>query len=382
MLWRWSTIVQICSELMIALFFLFLAYSTRRAEINAWVKAWLFNLAALTITVTFWLTQPDSSVIFRLLLGAYIVFKTAFVLLLISGVQHFTTRSYNWLSFRPIILFSLSVGLLGALTIPNIPWLGVAQASLIAIVLTVGTILIAQSRSVVMIWLALGFFARAVIALIEVYSYWISANYPLEGLDEINFFLAAHSSFDAAAEWWIALGCVLALYQTIQNELTDTCENLIKVTDDLKELVDCDPLTGLGNRRNLRTVLEAARESGATIIFFDLNNFKQINDRYGHQVGDECLKLFANALSKSFRPVDHLFRYAGDEFIVISGELKVENTKKHIQKIQQHLEKSHSNLPRVTFSVGYSWLEAGTDPEIAIKKADAAMYLNKTNKLN
>lgn len=381
MLWRWSTIVQICSELMIALFFLFLAYSTRREEINAWVKAWLFNIAALAITVTFWLTQPESALIFRFLLGGYIFFKTTFVLLLVAGVQNFTEHSYAWLSFRTIILFALGAGLLGALTIPDIPWLGVVQASLIAFVLIMGTALIARSRSVVMVWLGVGFFARAIIALIEVYSYWMSANYTLEGFDEIIFFLAVHSSFDAAAEWWIALGCALALYQTIQNELTDTCKNLEQVTDELKELVDCDPLTGLGNRRNLRAVLDSAKTSGATIVFFDLDNFKQINDRYGHQVGDECLKFFANALSKCFRPVDHLFRYAGDEFIVVSSELKVDKTKEHLKKIQQHLEQRQSNLPRISFSVGYALLEAGAEPDMAIKKADAAMYLNKTQKL-
>lgn len=77
-------------------------------------------------------------------------------------------------------------------------------------------------------------------------------------------------------------------------------------------------LTGLKNRRALAAVLRAAYDTGATIVFFDLNDFKEINDSLGHQAGDEWRKRFADALRASFRPDDHVFRFAGDEFVVIA----------------------------------------------------------------
>jgi hypothetical protein len=137
----------------------------------------------------------------------------------------------------------------------------------------------------------------------------------------LGLFLASHSSFDTGAEWVIALGCVLTLYRTIQLELTQTNTDLLAAKEVLQELVDRDSLTGLANRRALPIILRESDTTGATILFFDLNDFKLINDSYGHQIGDDCLKRFARALQASFRPDDHVIRYAGDEFVVVAPGL-------------------------------------------------------------
>src|SRR5437764_11270165 len=88
--------------------------------------------------------------------------------------------------------------------------------------------------------------------------------------------------FDTGAEWVIALGCVLILYRTIQTDLTKANVDLLAAKETLQELVDQDALTGLSNRRALPAVLRAAYETGATVMFFDLNDFKAINDSLGH----------------------------------------------------------------------------------------------------
>jgi PleD family two-component response regulator len=113
-----------------------------------------------------------------------------------------------------------------------------------------------------------------------------------------------------AAQLPSRLGCVLILYRTIQPELTQSNVDLLAVQEVLQELVDRDPLTGLSNRRALPEVLRNVFETGATILFFDLDDFKGINDSYGHQMGDECLKRFARVLQASFRPDDRVIRYA------------------------------------------------------------------------
>ena len=91
---------------------------------------------------------------------------------------------------------------------------------------------------------------------------------------------------------------------------------LVVAQENLRRLADRDPLTGTINRRALRDIFNDVQATGAMLLFFDLDGFKKINDVHGHAAGDDCLKLFANALRESFRPDDHVVRYGGDEFLV------------------------------------------------------------------
>ncbi len=376
LLWRWSTIVQICSDLMIAFFFISLARSTKRIELKPWVQAWLTNLGALFVAVIYWTTQPTDPLPFHLVTGFYMFFKTLFLLFLLRGLQRFTSSRLSFLTQRNILCVSFLFALIGGLSIPAIPLLGVIQSCVIGLTLTFGTYLALKDRSPVLGWIAVGFAARTTLGFVEAYSYWLSMK-SAGAPHDMQFFLAAHSSFDSAAEWCIALGCVLALYRTIQNELTLTCNNLINVKNDLQDLVDRDPLTGLGNRRTLRHVLDKAKEQGATIIFFDLDKFKVINDRFGHQAGDECLQRFANALKTNFRPEDHIIRFAGDEFIVVAENVQPEELNERINTTRSYLVMTQHKGPRISFSVGLSYLPPGGEPDKAMKEADVAMYQQK-----
>jgi len=379
LLWRWSTIVQISSGVIIALFFLSLASATRRVELKPWVFAWLANLFALVVTVIYWFFQPQSAWVFGITSAGYIFFKSLFVLCLLIGLRRYLEGSHFLsLRYRQAFYWAGGTGLLGAALVPNIPWLGVLQCVVIALGLYTATWLAIKCRSNVLTWLTVGFATRATLAVIEGVSYSFSALNPESSNQTVNYILAAHSSFDSAAEWLIALGCVLALYRTIQNELSATCDNLVKVKDELQELVDLDPLTGLSNRRSLRAILErASSDQGATILFFDLDNFKQINDRYGHKVGDECLQRFADALRFQFRPDDHLVRYAGDEFVVVADKVSPEELAPRVELTRQQVAARQGNNPGIQFSVGIAYLAPGGEPEKAIHQADREMYLQK-----
>ena len=142
----------------------------------------------------------------------------------------------------------------------------------------------------------------------------------------------------------------------------------------LQDLVDHDVLTTLPNRRALPGAMRAAFSTGATLLFFDLDDFKNINDSYGHQAGDDCLRRFAQALQSSFRPDDHVIRYAGDEFVVIANGALPEQVLPHVDRFRDRLRFDRAGGPDIAFSVGYSYLEPGGDPEAALRQADAAMY--------
>ncbi|HEX6096317.1 MAG TPA: diguanylate cyclase [Thermoanaerobaculia bacterium] len=381
LLWRWSTSAQIASGLMIAVFFAVLARSVRRVELRPWVSAWMANLVALFVTSVFWFAQPQSPVLFVSLRFGYFFSKTMFVVLLALGAWAFVRRGIPRLAMKPALAAVAVYSLIAALVVDSIERIGVVQSAVIGVMLIAAALLLIVKRVDGSGWLAGGLALRGVLAVVETVAYatrvvpnaWAKS-------DAVGVFLASHSSFDTGAEWVIALGCVLTLYRTIQQELTRTNAELLSAQEVLQELVDRDPLTGLSNRRALPAVLRETFPAGATILFFDLNDFKEINDSYGHQAGDECLCHFAKTLEATFRPQDVVIRYAGDEFLVVAPGAKPEDLTERIETLRDRLKFDRPGLPVIRFSVGQSVLPVNGEPEAALRAADAAMYLDKANK--
>ena len=146
-----------------------------------------------------------------------------------------------------------------------------------------------------------------------------------------------------------------------------------------------DPLTGLGNRfqaeARLEDALERSRTSGRAVgvVFCDLNDFKVVNDVYGHTVGDRLLCAIGARFADSVRPTDTVARYGGDEFVVVCPELRNDDD---VQLVAERLEIAmerpfvicgHSLTAQASigFRVGYG---TRNDVEELLSRADAAMY--------
>ena len=160
----------------------------------------------------------------------------------------------------------------------------------------------------------------------------------------------------------------------------------------LKEQVQIDALTGIYNRRTIFGLLEkelqkALREkSGITIAMIDVDFFKRINDTYGHPIGDKVLKEIATRMRKRLRPYEHIGRYGGEEFLIIStGQKTVELATKILERIAEEvrnsvIEAGDISIP-VTISIGFTCLM--NDKEITaeelVSTADKALYTAKEN---
>lgn len=151
-----------------------------------------------------------------------------------------------------------------------------------------------------------------------------------------------------------------------------------------------DPLTGLPNRlmlmdRLARTIDATRREGGkAAVLFLDLDNFKPVNDRLGHAVGDEVLKEAARRVLAVVRTSDTVARVGGDEFVVVlPGQRGEAGASEVARKIVETLAKPYRSLGGETGpggSVGISlYPDDGLDPWELIKKADEAMYFVKNS---
>jgi len=144
-----------------------------------------------------------------------------------------------------------------------------------------------------------------------------------------------------------------------------------------------DPLTGINNRRRFdldiqQEVLRSKRtNTGVGLIFFDLDGFKEINDKYGHKEGDEVLITFAKKLSKFTRKgTDYCYRFGGDEFAVLLTSIDDDEVINISNKIEDRLERIVNNkLPNgVSASKGVVFLNKDETYEQFLKRADDAMY--------
>jgi diguanylate cyclase (GGDEF)-like protein len=378
LLWRWSTLVQITSDLIIAVFFIVLVRSVRREELRCWVGGWLANLAALLVTIAFWLLQPRAPLAFAIVSALYIFSKTAFVMLLALGSVAFTARRPSNVPYPHVLIGAALLALCGGIFLRSIDQLGVIEATTISMCLASGALFLCIEKPPGYGWLATGFALRSTLAAAETVAYAEHAVSEAAGPSPLlATFLASHSSFDTGAEWMIALGCVLMLYRTIQQELVRTNNDLRLAQNELRTMLDHDQLTGLLNRRSLPALLREGQIAGAVLLFCDLDGFKQINDAHGHHIGDQCLRHFARALRESFRPEDQVVRYAGDEFLVIYAGTDEADATARIEVARAHVNDANREGPPIRFSVGLAWLGAQGDAEAALRAADAAMYKAK-----
>ncbi|MEK6675855.1 MAG: diguanylate cyclase [Planctomycetota bacterium] len=165
-------------------------------------------------------------------------------------------------------------------------------------------------------------------------------------------------------------------------------ERVSQRTHQLRELASREPLTGLYNRRHFSEALqqelsEAIRyETDLSCIMMDLDNFKQANDRFGHQVGDEVLLLVSSTILSQLRSSDVAARFGGDEFVLMLPRTDVERAGVLADRISERFEKELTwRLPqvRVGMSIGIASLRESRahDVDTLIRAADRALYQAK-----
>lgn len=172
-------------------------------------------------------------------------------------------------------------------------------------------------------------------------------------------------------------------------ELTETKQLLEQKVSLLRTLSDTDQLTGLPNRTALtkhldQKIVDLKKEGMAfALAFVDLDGFKEVNDRYGHQVGDKILQLVAKRLASNLRSDDLIARFGGDEFVIFlngrfSGSLVEEALSRLISKLAEPFN-IDSVLLQLSASIGVTLYPQSKDvePDQLIRQADQAMYQAK-----
>lgn len=220
---------------------------------------------------------------------------------------------------------------------------------------------------------------------------------PLDGLaDAMNRFSRGELDVRSSVTRTDEIGRLALAFNRMADEHQRTHERIVRLnadlekrvaerTEQLRELASREPLTGLYNRRYFNEMLEhrfseAKRyESDISCIMLDLDDFKNVNDRFGHQTGDKLLILTAETITRQLRTADVAARFGGDEFIVLLPQTDSDRAHVLSERIAEQLVeqvREHLAGVRVTVSMGIASLPSANikNAEALIRAADNALY--------
>ncbi|MNL11992.1 putative diguanylate cyclase YdaM [compost metagenome] len=142
-----------------------------------------------------------------------------------------------------------------------------------------------------------------------------------------------------------------------------------------------DPLTGLRNRRGTQDAVDQMQASGTafSVVALDIDHFKQVNDTYGHTVGDEVIQDIAQVMRECSRPSDILCRNGGEEFLILLPGVGAQEAANVAERLRAHIAKRQlRGASHVTVSAGVAqWSASGPTVDQAFRAADAALYAAK-----
>ena len=375
---RWSVGVQLGVVCLLALFFAALARTVKLAEVRLWATAWLADAVALAaVFVAGFLAPPPWTG--RLWLTIYAACKTAYAFLLVAGARnHLQPGTELRLKRSHIVavlaVWSVAIGFFS----PRIAHSQMAQALMVGGIVTYGAVwVLRHPRRPRSRWLGWALLVEGLVFL-----HYVPFLAPLvwDG-GRSSPHLRVSSFIDAGAELLLALAILVALEAASTEHLRHLVAELEVSQERLRQLVDHDPLTKLANRRALRAELERVRPAGAALVFLDIDDFKSVNDRFGHAVGDAALVRIGGVLARSFRSHDALFRWGGDEFLVVAPGLDLQGAQRRVAAFRAVLAQPGDEGPPLSISAGIALLAPGGEPDRALHEADLRMYADKAERL-
>jgi diguanylate cyclase (GGDEF)-like protein len=187
------------------------------------------------------------------------------------------------------------------------------------------------------------------------------------------YYLLLYNSFcDLILQMLLGYGMVVLLLEDVSRESEDARHQLALAHDRLKQVSLCDPLTGALNRRayDEGAGLESLGGRFGTAVMLDMDNLKVVNDTEGHAAGDELPRRLAETLRRCARPLDRVYRWGGDEFLLLVPAAPPEEV---VPPVREALRA----VPELEASLGAARFSGTEDLPAAIKHADRAMYEEK-----
>ncbi|HJT89102.1 MAG TPA: GGDEF domain-containing protein [Bryobacteraceae bacterium] len=366
--------IQEIGALLFGLVFLFLYRQSRVVYFGLWAAAWVLRFLA-TIFAYGLLSTGHSG-----WLAPYAIFEFAFAIVLVSAARAgFSAGVKDWRTvLRLIAILPIFVAMVYALGwISRLEAYHASHAIVLCFVYFYNFWLLRKNGGVgarifrfSLFVLAAAFFEHAVIFL-----YLFNTG----SAPEWARYLHHETYYDFALHCVLAFSAMAMWSESQLDRIRDLGNELDYLRREIKHSLDLDRLTGLFNQSALNARVEQPDGFAGVVAVCDMDNFKDVNDRYGHLVGDEILRNIGNLLKNSIRHEDEAFRWGGDEFVVLFHNQKPGVAVKRMAEIEARLRefrvRGFGALP-----ISFSWGTAdasGRPLREALDEADRAMYALK-----
>lgn len=378
--------IQCVGILLLTLLSLFIRSSIKSGALTYWTAAWATLSVSLICLFIGFKTEATQTVFYSgYFLGEYI-----FALLFIAGCRSQTTGAPL---VRKHYYFLLPACVL-ALLLPNVALdfndLFMIHAAFMSVLFMVSFFILRKRRQVEGTSPGIRVMSSALLLLALGFLYYVPAfgfHQGFWGVDIPSSYLHYTSVLDLLFEILLGFGTVLVLMEDVRREVEITNTKLLEARDRLELLVQMDPLTEALNRHAFHSLLrrpELGHDDIATsgsVAVLDIDNLKPINDTMGHTTGDKAIRAVARAMRSLIRADDMLFRWGGDEFLVLMFKLPQPDASRRIEKLNQILADNCERWIGVPLTVTVSFGVAGftslRDLGQAIERADLAMYARR-----
>jgi diguanylate cyclase len=378
---------QCVGSILVASLFFLLTSTVRRPFFDAWARAWLALAASLCALLIAFCLGAVAAVFFRL----YLVGGYSFGYFLLHGCRLFSVNTglekwrRTW--FGCAIILALVLPFFAS----NFNQLFAFHSAVVAAVYGAGWWIVFQGRKRwpdatgpgIMLF-ALGCLALSFLSYVPLFA--DVAVHPPRAV--LYPHLKYCSLIDLVLQMLLAFGTVILVMENIRAEVELANHELNRASIRLQALAKRDPLTESLNRHAFDSILRHSEERSSlnkvfsgTVALLDLDDLKRINDTYGHPAGDAAIRALATAIRGVVRADDLLFRWGGDEFVVILHGVSPADTRTRLERMQAALRKSvlpgAAEPVELQVSFGAAAFERPSGLEDAIGKADMEMYTVK-----
>ncbi|MEW6129247.1 MAG: GGDEF domain-containing protein [Acidobacteriota bacterium] len=372
--------IQSAGALLITILTFFLLRFISRPFLKYWAFAWLCLLISLSsLTIAFRL-RPIQSI----LLIVYYIFEYAFCFLIYAGCKNYSAgkrlSKRDFRSFAFLFIFGVVLGLIPI----HYNYKFLAHFFIIGGLFYKSYKVLIPSKSLerkkpgfTVMSIGLALLSFDFFHYIPIFAYALFyAGLPFPYLDYSPI-------YDLLLELFLGFGMVMVVMEDIQQEVIHVNHQLMQTRDQLESLARRDPLTEALNRHAFYSLVdkqspELSIEGNGCVAVIDIDNLKPLNDCLGHAAGDAAIREVAKCLRSIIRADDMLFRWGGDEFLIImfnitEGEVKNRLTNLRLQMDMNHLSDLKEPIP-LMFSFGVTPFSNLDEIEGAIDQADTLMY--------
>jgi diguanylate cyclase (GGDEF)-like protein len=374
--------IQCIGIVLVTVLTFFMRYSIRNASLKYWTIAWCcLSLSLCSLFIALHISEQKNFFYSLYFLGQY-----AFGLMFVAGCRHYSTGRRLRKSDGYLLLAAVTIAAVLPLVSDDFNDLFIIQATIIALLFAAAVFALRPavagnevSQGLRVTRIALMLLTIDFLLYVPIFSarkglwgVWVPAGY-----------LKYTSIVDLILEILLGFGVVMVLMEGVRREVEAANRKLVEAHDKLKLLAQMDPLTEALNRHAFHSLLDRGESSSTPDIFgcvavIDIDNLKTINDSLGHGEGDKAIRATARAVRSIVRADDMLFRWGGDEFLVLMFKLEQSEAFRRMQSLNEILERSDSQwtvaLGKLSVSFGVAGFESLGQLSAAIEQADKSMY--------